>query len=141
MKTFLKTISIILIIISCILYLSCSNDVTKIGDGIDIKYAGKYSAEINRKYQNGNIEQAKATFTINNDGSLTGLITYYGGSPSENIELSKGNITKISDNSYSAEQNFIGLKKYTFTFKDNILELNIVNEDNSVTSGQLIKYN
>lgn len=121
MKTFLKTIYYISAIIFCMLSISWSNDVTKTGDGIDTKYAGKYSAEINRKYQNGNIELAKAAFTINNDGSLTGLITYYGGSPSENIELSKGNITKISDNSYSAEQNFIGLKKYTFTFKDNIL--------------------
>ncbi|ASJ21626.1 hypothetical protein [Brachyspira hampsonii] len=141
MKTFLNTISAIFIIIFCILFVSCSNNITKIGDGIDSKYAGKYSAEINRKHQNGNIEQARATFTINNDGSLTGLITYYGGSPSEKIELSKENIMKIADNSYSAEQNFIGLKKYTFTFNNNTLELNIVNEDNSVTSGQLIKSN
>ncbi|MEI0484975.1 hypothetical protein [Brachyspira intermedia] len=48
-------------------------------------------------------------------------------------------IIKNSDNSYSAEINFTGLKKYTFTFNNNMLDLNIVNEDSSVTSGQLIQ--
>ncbi|WP_239679630.1 hypothetical protein [Brachyspira hyodysenteriae] len=121
--------------------LSCSNDVTKTGNGIDSKYAGKYSAVITRKDQNGNIEDGRATFTINNDGSVKGSVTYYGGSNPEDVELSKEYIVKISDNSYSAEINFIGLKKYTFTFNNNILKLNIINEDNSITSGQLIKSN
>ena len=136
MKTFLKTISLTLIIIFLV---SCSNDITKIGSGIDSKYEGKYSGAINRKHQNGIIEDGRATFTINNDGSVKGSVIYYGGSNPEDVELSKEMIIKNSDNSYSAEINFTGLKKYTFTFNNNMLDLNIVNEDSSVTSGQLIQ--
>ncbi|MCZ9850049.1 hypothetical protein [Brachyspira hyodysenteriae] len=141
MNTFLKTISLILMMIFFVFSLSCSNDVTKTGNGIDAKYAGKYSAEVNRKHKNGNIENGRATFIINNDGSVKGSVTYYGGSNPEDVELSKEYIVKISDNSYSAEINFMGLKKYTFTFNNNILQLNIINEDNSITSGRLIKSN
>ncbi|AEM23325.1 hypothetical protein Bint_2731 [Brachyspira intermedia PWS/A] len=137
MKTLLKTISLTLMII---FLASCSNDITKTGSGIDSKYQGKYSGAINRKHQNG-IEDGRATFTINNDGSVKGSVTYYGGSNPEDVELSKEIIIKNSDNSYSAEINFTGLKKYTFTFNNNMLELNIVNEDNSVTSGQLTESN
>lgn len=136
MKTFLKTISLTLIIIFLV---SCSNDITKTGGGIDSKYQGKYSGAINRKDKNGIIEDGRATFTINNDGSLKGSVTYFGGSNPEDVELSKEMIIKNSDNSYSAEINFTGLKKYTFTFNNNMLDLNIVNEDSSVTSGQLIQ--
>lgn len=74
MKTFLKTISLTLIIIFLV---SCSNDITKIGSGIDSKYEGKYSGAINRKHQNGIIEDVRATFTINNDGSVKGSVTYF----------------------------------------------------------------
>ncbi|WP_239650411.1 hypothetical protein [Brachyspira hyodysenteriae] len=99
-----------MIIIFFVFSLSCSNDVTKTGNSIDSKYAGKYSAVITRKYQSSNIEDGRATFTINNDGSVKGSVTYYGGLNPEYIELSKEYIVKISDNSYSAEINFMGLK-------------------------------
>ncbi|MEI0484976.1 hypothetical protein [Brachyspira intermedia] len=56
MKTFLKTISLTLMII---IFVSCSNDITKIGGGIDSKYEGKYSGAINRKDKNGIIEMGE----------------------------------------------------------------------------------
>lgn len=135
MKNFLKTIFIIFSFI----FISCSNDVTKTGTGIDTKYRGQYSGDVTRKHKNGSNENGKASFTVNDDGSLKGSINYYGGYKYENVEISSGNINKISDNAYSAEINFVGFKKYTFIFKGSIMEIKIINEDDSITSGQLLK--
>ena len=139
MKTFLKTISLIFMIIFFVFSLSCSNNLTNSGNGVDKKYAGTYSGEITKKYPNGSITTGMATYTVNDNGSISGLITYDVSSSSDKVELSKERIVKISDNSYKAEPNFTVPKKYTFTFNDKIMELNIDDsEDNSVISANLI---
>ena len=76
MKTFLKTISLIFMIIFFVFSLSCSNNLTNSGNGVDKKYAGTYSGEITKKYPNGSITTGMATYTVNDNGSISGLITY-----------------------------------------------------------------
>ncbi|WP_295154678.1 hypothetical protein [uncultured Brachyspira sp.] len=138
MKTFIKTIFTILMMISFVFAVSCLNDFTKTGEGIDKKYAGKYfSSSIEKNAKGIIIENGKADFTVNNDGSIEGVINIDG--EAIEIKFSKGNIFKTADNNYTAEADLIGeLDKYTFTFNDKIMELNIAN-DNYTISGSLIR--
>ena len=130
MKHCIKILSlsfIFLFILSC----GNKNDPTVKLD----KYIGRYEGALNTTQNTKQLITNKCTLIVNEDNSID--LTIEGGNIYDGIvTISKEELTKVGDNSYTAEK---GGKKYSFAFYDTYMNLTINNTDNSTSEGKLSK--
>ncbi|ANN63695.1 hypothetical protein SZ47_02885 [Brachyspira hyodysenteriae] len=130
MKHCIKILSlsfILLFILSC----GNKNDPTVKLD----KYTGRYEGVLNTIQNTRQLETNKCTLIVNEDSSIE-IIIEGGNIRDDRVTISKEELTKVEDNSYTAEKNG---KKYSFTFYDTYMNLTINNTDNTTSEGKLSK--
>lgn len=99
------------------------------------KYTGRYEGVLNTTQNTRQLITNKCTLIVNEDSSIN--ITIEGGNIYDDIvTISKEELTKVGDASYTAEKNG---KKYSFAFYDTYMNLTINNTDNSTSEGKLSK--
>ncbi|OEJ15327.1 hypothetical protein BFL38_13605 [Brachyspira hampsonii] len=132
MKHCIKIISLSFIFL---FILSCGNNNDSIVK-LD-KYIGRYEGVLNTTQNTRQLITNKCTLIVNEDSSID--ITIEGGNIYDSrVSISKEELTKVSDASYTAEKDG---KKYSFAFYDTYMNLMIVNTDNSTSDGKLSKIN
>lgn len=122
MKHCIKILSlsfILLFILSC----GNKNDPTVKLD----KYTGRYEGVLNTIQNTRQLETNKCTLIVNEDSSIE-IIIEGGNIRDDRVTISKEELTKVEDNSYTAEKNG---KKYSFAFYDTYMNLTINNTDNT----------
>ncbi|KLI53404.1 hypothetical protein A9X81_06705 [Brachyspira hyodysenteriae] len=130
MKHCIKILSlsfILLFILSC----GNKNDPTVKLD----KYTGRYEGALNTIQNTRQLETNKCTLIVNEDSSIE-IIIEGGNIRDDRVTISKEELTKVEDNSYTAEKNG---KKYSFAFYDTYMNLTINNTDNTTSEGKLSK--
>ena len=128
----MKNIIKFLIILSIFLF-SCSNknSVEDIS-----KYKNIYRGSVNTTTASEKqLIVNTATVTVDENSSVNVLME--GGNVyDKNVNIVKEELTKVNDNSYSAQKDG---DNYTFTFYNDYMNLNIHNANNSITDGKLPK--
>ena len=128
----MRNIVKLLIILSILLY-SCTNknSVEDIS-----KYKGTYRGSVNTTpTSERQLIVNTATVKVDENSSINVLLEG-GNIYDKNVDITKEELTKVNDNSYSAKKDG---RNYTFTFYNDYMNLNIYNTDNNITDGQLPK--
>ncbi|WP_157151331.1 hypothetical protein [Brachyspira sp. SAP_772] len=128
----MKNIIKLSIVLSIFLF-SCTNrnSVENIA-----KYQGTYRASVNTTpASERQLIVNTATVKVDENSSINVLMEA-GNAYDKNVDIAKEELTKVNDNSYSAQKDG---NSYTFTFYNDYMNLNIHNTDNSITDGQLPK--
>lgn len=112
--------------------LSCGNKYDPIEN---MNGTTRYEGTLNTTQNTKQLITNKCTLIVNEDSSID--ITIEGGNIYDGIvTISKEELTKVGDASYTAEKNG---KKYSFAFYDTYMNLTINNTDNSTSEGKLSK--
>ena len=112
--------------------LSCGNKYDPIEN---MNGTTKYAGTLNTTQNTRQLITNKCTLIVNEYSSIN--ITIEGGNIYDDIvTISKEELTKVGDASYTAEKNG---KKYSFAFYDTYMNLTINNTDNSTSEGKLSK--
>ena len=127
MKNIIKNF---LILLSFVVFIySCTNNT-----GVS-KYQGTYEGSTVTMQNARQLPNNKTTVKVN-ENSLVNVIMEGGNIYDKNVNISKEELTKINDDSYTAQKDG---NSYIFDFNKDYLSLTITNTDNTTTEGKLSK--